>query len=194
MRHLYRSKHLTTILNRFGHCESYEFAQELETAVATAIDLNDSTLTPQIVSGTENIVFHSEWDNLNKITTNLAGNNFVNSTGGIMLQEAKVCLMVYFKIPISLERRDITIDMKGVVLGYSWGGNQGSRNVEYKCVCLFMGMEWYHLQKTMQKRRYVCFSPCLSFDFPLRLSYNFLPSDCQSFCTTETYSSLPTTQ
>ena len=35
-------------------------------------------------------VFHVEWDNLNKITTNVHGSNVVNSTGGIMIQEVKL--------------------------------------------------------------------------------------------------------
>jgi len=34
-------------------------------------------------------VFHLEWDNLNKITTNIHGSNVVNWTGGIMIQEVK---------------------------------------------------------------------------------------------------------
>ena len=33
VRHLYRSRKLTTILNRLGHCESYDFTLELETAM-----------------------------------------------------------------------------------------------------------------------------------------------------------------
>ena len=89
LRHLYRSKQLTTILNRLGHCESYSFGLELETAMAKAIDEADSYLTPQIVTGENNIVFHSEWDNLNKILTNVSGSNVVNSAAGIMLQEQK---------------------------------------------------------------------------------------------------------
>ena len=39
----------------------------------------------QIVTGEGNIVFHCEWDNLNRTTTNVHGNNIVNSSGGIML-------------------------------------------------------------------------------------------------------------
>ena len=34
-------------------------------------------------------MFHLEWDNLNKITTNIHGSNVVNWTGGIMIQEVK---------------------------------------------------------------------------------------------------------
>ena len=38
IRHMYRSKKLTIILNKLGHCESYDFGLELETAMAKAID------------------------------------------------------------------------------------------------------------------------------------------------------------
>ena len=89
VRHLYRSKQLTTILSRLGHCETYDFGLEIETALAKALDEVSTTLTPQIVTGEGNEVFHLEWDNLNKITTNIHGSNVVNSTGGIMIQELK---------------------------------------------------------------------------------------------------------
>ncbi len=89
VRHLYRSKVLTTILNRLGHCETHDFSLELEAALAKAIDHASSSLTTQIVTGAGNDVFHCEWDNLNKITTNIHGSNIVNSTGGIMIQEVK---------------------------------------------------------------------------------------------------------
>lgn len=89
VRHLYRSKQLTTILSRLGHCETYDFGLEIETALAKALDEVSTTLTPQIVTGEGNEVFHLEWDNLNKITTNIHGSNVVNSTGGIMIQEVK---------------------------------------------------------------------------------------------------------
>ena len=89
IRHLYRSKQLTNILHRLGHSESYDFGLEVETALAEAIDDVSSFLTPQIATGEDNEVFHVEWDNLNKITTNSHGSNVVNSTGGIMIQEVK---------------------------------------------------------------------------------------------------------
>ena len=65
------------------------FGLELETALAKAQDDVSTYLTPQIVTGEGNVVFHCEWDNLNKTTTNVHGNNIVNSAGGIMLQEIK---------------------------------------------------------------------------------------------------------
>ena len=89
IRHLYRSKQLTQILNRMGHYESCQYGLEVETASAEALDKTSTHLTPHIVIGDRNLVFHSEWDNLNKITTNLTGPNIVNSAVRIMLQEVK---------------------------------------------------------------------------------------------------------
>ena len=89
VRHLFRSRQLTTILTRLGHCESYDFGLELETAISKALDEESSFLTPHIICGEGNAVFHSEWDNLNRITTNIHGSNVVNSAGGIMVQETK---------------------------------------------------------------------------------------------------------
>ena len=87
--HLYRSKQLTTILNRLCHCESHSFGIELETAMAKALEETSTYLTHQIVSADGNEVFHSEWDNLNKIHTNITGSNVVNSAADIILQEVK---------------------------------------------------------------------------------------------------------
>ncbi|XP_052262094.1 uncharacterized protein LOC127865978 [Dreissena polymorpha] len=50
VRHLYRSKILTTMLSRLGHCESYDFSLELETSLARAINDSTTTLTPLIVT------------------------------------------------------------------------------------------------------------------------------------------------
>ena len=89
IRHLYRGKKLVTIINRLGHCESYNFIMELDNAMAMALEEVSSLVTPQIVTGENNELLHMEWDNLNKITTNIHGNNVVNHTGGIMIQEVK---------------------------------------------------------------------------------------------------------
>ena len=89
IRHLYRSKQLTVMLNRLGHCESDEFGLELETALATALDDASTFLTQQIATGEDNLVLHVEWDKLNRILTNVTGSNVVNSAAGIMLQERR---------------------------------------------------------------------------------------------------------
>ncbi len=57
--------------------------------MAKAFDDISTHLTPQIITGEGNTGFHSEWDNLNRITTNVHGSNVVNSAGGIMIQEVK---------------------------------------------------------------------------------------------------------
>ena len=44
-------------------------------------------MTLQIVIGIGNALFHSEWDNLSKIMTNVHGFNVVNSAGEIIIQE-----------------------------------------------------------------------------------------------------------
>ena len=55
VRHLNRSKQLTTILNRLCHCELYSFGLE------TAIDEANTYLTQQIVTWKDNLLFHNEW-------------------------------------------------------------------------------------------------------------------------------------
>ncbi|KAL7384832.1 hypothetical protein ABVT39_009653 [Epinephelus coioides] len=57
--------------------------------MAKAFDEISTHLTPQIIFGEGNSFFHSEWDNLNRITTNVHGSNVVNSARGIMIQEVK---------------------------------------------------------------------------------------------------------
>lgn len=84
--HLFRCKKLTTILNKLGHSESYDFGLEMETALAKALDEVSTHLTPRIVKGEGNTAFHCEWDNL-KTTSSVHGSNIVNSARGIMVQE-----------------------------------------------------------------------------------------------------------
>jgi len=102
LRHLYRSKKLIMIINRLGHCESYSFCLDMEIALNASL-ANDSThIAPNIVIGEANSVLHVEWDNLNKMLTNIHGNSIVNSTGGIMIQEVK-CEHVTHKSQSSTE-------------------------------------------------------------------------------------------
>ena len=83
------SKQLITIFSRLGHCETDDFSLELELVLAKALDEVSTSLTLQIISGEGNEMFHLEWVNLNKITTNIHGLNMVNSAGGIMIHEVK---------------------------------------------------------------------------------------------------------
>ena len=68
---------MVTILNRLGHCESYTFALEMESSLDCALTDSSQHLTPHVVTGEESLVFHHEWDNTNKFTTNVLGSNFV---------------------------------------------------------------------------------------------------------------------
>ena len=89
VRHLYRSKQLMTILFRLGYSESYSFALEMVSAISTAINEVFTFFNPRISIGEGNLIFHCEWDNLNKITTNIHGGNVVNSAEDVMIQESK---------------------------------------------------------------------------------------------------------
>ena len=57
--------------------------------MAIVIDEADTYLIPQIVTGKDSLVFHSEWENLNEVLTNVTGPNVVNTAAGIMLQKQK---------------------------------------------------------------------------------------------------------
>ena len=63
--------------------ESYDL--ELEPALAWAQDEVSIYLMPQTVTEEGNIALHCESDNLNRTTTNVHGNNIVNSAAGIIL-------------------------------------------------------------------------------------------------------------
>lgn len=87
LRHLYRSKQLLMLLSRLGHCETYNFSLELETAVAEALEQTSSLLTLRIVTSPANVLFHSEWDNFDQFLTGIHGGPSLNVAAGIMLQE-----------------------------------------------------------------------------------------------------------
>ena len=57
--------------------------------MAKALEETSTYLTPQIVGADGKEVCHGEWDNLNKILTNVTESNVVNSAAHIMLQEVK---------------------------------------------------------------------------------------------------------
>ena len=65
-----------------------------------------------MICGESNKVFHSEWDNLNKITTNIHGSNVVNSAGGIMIQETVSDTLPCSERTISLYERSKTRSLK----------------------------------------------------------------------------------
>ena len=87
LRHLFRSKDLTTLMNRFGHCESYSFSLEVETVIAKALEETSSLLSSQIVRNPSvPYVFHSDCDNFDQFVNELTGAGSVHTANGIMLQ------------------------------------------------------------------------------------------------------------
>lgn len=46
-------------------------------------------MTPLVIKGEGNQVVHFEWDSFIRITTNIMGSNFVNTSDGIIIQEIK---------------------------------------------------------------------------------------------------------
>ncbi len=88
LRHLFRSEKLITFFNRMGHCESYSFSLELETALAKAIEETSSVLSTSIIRNPDApSVFHSEFDNFDQLTNDLTGMGSVHTAHGIMMQD-----------------------------------------------------------------------------------------------------------
>ena len=88
IRHAFRSKEFTTLLNRFGHCENYSFAVELETAIANELDASVNILSEKIIPNPNGpSLFHSDFDNFDQYINTLSGAGSIHTAHGIMLQE-----------------------------------------------------------------------------------------------------------
>ena len=66
LRHLFRSEELNSLIFRLGHCESYSFTLELETAIANSQKLSPRILAPTTVPNPD-FVFHCCWNNFDVI-------------------------------------------------------------------------------------------------------------------------------
>ena len=87
LRHMFRSKELLILLNKFGHCQGYSYSLELETAIAKAVQESASLLPASIIRHpVSQSVFHSEFDNF-EIVNELYGAGSVHTAHGIMLQD-----------------------------------------------------------------------------------------------------------
>ena len=97
LRHMFRSCELITLISRMGHCASYSYSAELETALAIMADQNSNLLTNQIVTNPpKNSLFHSDFDNFDQFTAS----GLVHTAHGIMMQE------VGDQVHISAETRE----------------------------------------------------------------------------------------
>jgi len=86
LHHLTGSAEVITLLNRFGHCQSYSKLLELETAMAHAIQASDSVL-PSNISQSGNLVTHTCWDNFDLNEETPSGSGTTHTTHGIVIQE-----------------------------------------------------------------------------------------------------------
>ena len=90
VRHLFRSKELMTVLNRFGHSENYSFIVELETAIANQLEKRSSFITNEIVKNPASpALFHSDFNNFDQYINDVKGAGAIHTAHGIMLQEVE---------------------------------------------------------------------------------------------------------
>lgn len=88
LHHLFRSERLITLINRLGHCESYSFTLELQTAIASALIESSSQLSNKITKWPKGpTLCHSEFDNFDCLLNDLTGKGSVHTAHGSMLQE-----------------------------------------------------------------------------------------------------------
>ena len=84
---MFRSKELITLIDKFGHCESYTFCLELEIAIAKAVQENAALLLESIIRNpVGKSIFHLEFDDFDMFVNELYGAGFVHTSHGIMLQ------------------------------------------------------------------------------------------------------------
>jgi len=86
LRQLTKKEEVITILNRYGHCQSYIKVLELETAMANRIHLNDSLLSSNI-STVGNVVSHFVWDDFDVNEATPSGCGTTHITHGIVVQK-----------------------------------------------------------------------------------------------------------
>jgi hypothetical protein len=86
VRYLTGNAELVTMINRFGHAQSYTMTMELERAMCNAITASAATLPPNI-SADNNSVLHLCWDNFDLNEETPSGCGTTHSTHGIIIQE-----------------------------------------------------------------------------------------------------------
>lgn len=84
--HSFGSSELVTILNRYGHCQSYSSVLELETALANQVQLQDDLLPSNIIPEC-NKVCNICWDNFDVLEETPSGSGTTHTTHGIIVQE-----------------------------------------------------------------------------------------------------------
>lgn len=75
-----------SLMNRFGHCQSYNQVLEVETAMANEVIMLDSVL-PSNIMPSANKVCHCVWDNFDMNEETSSGSGTTHTTHGIVIQE-----------------------------------------------------------------------------------------------------------
>ena len=105
--HLTGSAEIISILNRYGHCQSYSGTLELETAMCNSVIAHNNILPPSI-STEHNSVVHLCWDNFNLNEETPSGAETTHTAHGIIIQElergANLPARVLSHVPRSQER------------------------------------------------------------------------------------------
>lgn len=88
LRHLTGSAEIVTIINHFGHCQSYSQILELETAMCNSISSSGNVLPATIdVNEGINKVLHLCWDNFDLTEETPTGAGTTHTAHGIVIQE-----------------------------------------------------------------------------------------------------------
>ncbi len=85
LRHLTGSAIAITMINRYGHCQSYAKILELDTALAYQVQQTDSLLPSNIVTDGNKMV-HLCWDNFDINEETPSGSGTTHTTHGIVIQ------------------------------------------------------------------------------------------------------------
>ena len=75
------SAELITLLNRFGHCISYDTTLELETAICDQV-MDRKEILPPHINKDKNVITDFWWDNFDLIEEKLSGAGTTHSTHG----------------------------------------------------------------------------------------------------------------
>lgn len=89
IRHLTGSAEIVTIVNRFGHCASYSYLLELETAMCDSITDRVGILPPSM-QVEDSKVTHFCWDNFDLTEETTTGTGTTHSAHGIIIQEVSI--------------------------------------------------------------------------------------------------------
>ncbi|KAG5871727.1 hypothetical protein JTB14_004745 [Gonioctena quinquepunctata] len=93
LKSLTSSRKVVDILNRYGHCTSYDAVEELETE-ATHTSPSRAGLCPKVINKTENMSVGIAYDNFDRFVDTRTGKDTLYDTVGIIYQNIDPTLEV----------------------------------------------------------------------------------------------------